>query len=105
MHGIPFRAWCSMARKPSVWFREQDGWFYTTLKGKQIKLSQDEKEAEREFHALLAKRTDEPVTLARLSLKKLADEFLDWCRTNVAPDTFKWRRRALQTLCDYLPGV
>ena len=52
-----------MSRKPSVWFREQDGWFYTTSKGKQIKLSQNEKDAEREFHALLAKRTDEPATV------------------------------------------
>lgn len=93
-----------MARKPSVWFREQDGWFYTTLGGNQIKLSKDAGEAEREFHALLAKREgrDEP-KLARVSLRKLCDEFLEWAQKNTEPDTYRWRKRALQCLLDHLP--
>jgi integrase len=94
-----------MPRRASVWFREQDGWYYTTHQGKQIKLSQDPQEAQREFHALMAGKTTEPKNTARVSLRKLADEFLIWCATNVGPDAFRWRRRALKSLCDFLPGV
>jgi hypothetical protein len=30
-----------MARKPEIWFRQQTGWYMTTVRGQQIKLSQD----------------------------------------------------------------
>ena len=36
-----------MPRKPSIWLREQDGFYYTTFRGKQVKLSQGEGEAEK----------------------------------------------------------
>jgi integrase len=94
-----------MPRPPSVWFREQDGWYYTTHQGKQIKLSQDPKEAEREFHLFLAGKSDEPKNAARMSLRKLADEFLIWCESNVGKDAFRWRKRAMKSLCDFIPGV
>ena len=48
-----------MARAPSVWFREHDRNFYTTLGGRKIKLGTDKKEADRRFHALMADRKDE----------------------------------------------
>lgn len=72
MHGITlFIQDLPSAGKPSVWFREQDGWYYSTVAGKQIKLSQDKDQAEIEFHALLAKQeiNHEP-NLARPSLRK-----------------------------------
>lgn len=43
-----------MPRKPSIWFREQTGWYMTTHRGEQVKLSRDKKEAEKAFHSLLA---------------------------------------------------
>jgi hypothetical protein len=52
-----------MARKPSLWFREQGRHFYTTVRGVQHKLSKDKPEAERLFHALLASLPDEPTTV------------------------------------------
>jgi integrase len=92
-----------MARKPSVWYRQQDGWFYTTVAGEQIKLSQDRDEAEREFHAVLAaKKTHKEPTLVRVSFRKLVDEFLEWSKTNTADYTFVWRRRTLQSLVDFV---
>jgi len=44
-----------MLRKPSILLREQDGRYYSTVAGKQIKLSQNKDRIETEFHALLAK--------------------------------------------------
>jgi hypothetical protein len=58
-----------MARKPSVWFREQTGWYTTTIGGEQVKLSKDKKEAETAFHELLAGRTREEGEGPRPSLK------------------------------------
>ena len=43
-----------MARTAKVWFRKQDGYFYTTVRGEKIKLSKDKKEATKAFHTLLA---------------------------------------------------
>ena len=40
-----------MPRKSSIWFREQTGWYMTTYRGKQVKLSRDAKEAERAARA------------------------------------------------------
>ncbi|HEX3146724.1 MAG TPA: hypothetical protein VHR66_01405 [Gemmataceae bacterium] len=47
-----------MARTSIVWFRKQDGHYYTTLRGKKIKLSADKKEAKKLFHELLAKEEE-----------------------------------------------
>src|SRR5262249_2673371 len=49
----------TMARKPSVWFRKHDRWYYTTIRGEQIKLSQDKEEADREFHRIMAEQPEE----------------------------------------------
>ncbi|VTR93073.1 phage integrase family protein : Phage-related integrase OS=Blastopirellula marina DSM 3645 GN=DSM3645_03233 PE=4 SV=1: Phage_integrase [Gemmata massiliana] len=40
-----------------------------------------------------------------MSLRKLADEFLVWCASNVGKDAFRWRKRALQSFCDYVGAV
>jgi hypothetical protein len=83
-----------MARKPSVWFREQDGWYYTTVAGKQIKLSQVKDEAETEFHSLLSRhKTKAEPNLSRPSLRRLCDDFLEWTQKNTTPDTFVEKRR------------
>jgi len=89
MHPIPARntqpqqAGIITTRPLVVGFSEPNGWFYTTVDGKQFKLSQDKDEADREFHALLANREKkEESKLVRISLRKLCDEFLEWTQRN-----------------------
>ena len=67
-----------MARKPTVWFRSLDGYYYTTLKGKKVKLSKDKAEAEKAFHALLAAAPDDGPVGASPTFRKLADLYLDF---------------------------
>jgi hypothetical protein len=49
-----------MPRKSSVWYREEDGWYYTTIKREQVRLSQDETEAQAEFDRLMAEQLSKP---------------------------------------------
>jgi integrase len=104
MHRISsalFFAGDTMARKPSVWFREQDEWYYTTFKGQQTKLSRDEHEAERMFHELHAKAPEEQMENGnRPSAGRTADLFLDFSKKNHDPDTFKHYKSLLQRFCD-----
>lgn len=92
-----------MARKPSLWFREQTGWYMTTLRGKQVKLSQDKKEAERAFHALLSQEeTPEEVGSFRPTFRKLADLFLQEAARTKATGTVKVQTVYLQSFCDFI---
>jgi hypothetical protein len=51
-----------MARKPTVWFREQTGSQYTTLNGKKICLTKGKKAAEKALHTLPAQPNRNPPT-------------------------------------------
>jgi integrase len=89
-----------MARPPSVWHRAQDDHFYTTLRGKKIKLSPDKKEATRLFHELLAKHEEPAGSNISPSFRKVADLFLDESERTKAPNTFRMLRMLLQSFCD-----
>lgn len=94
-----------MARKAKVWFRKATGWYMTTYRGEQIRLSRDKKEAERAFHTLLAQ--DEPVEETRgyrPSFKKLADLFLREAERTKEPMTLKVQTIYLQSFCDHVKG-
>lgn len=92
-----------MPRKPSIWLREQTGWYMTTHRGEQVKLSRDKKEAERAFHLLLA--NEEPLEETgglRRSFRKLADLFLQEAARTKEPDTVKVQTIYLQSFCDFV---
>ncbi len=92
-----------MARKPSVWFREQTGWYMTTLNGEQIKLSRDKKEAEIAFHELLAKQgRDDAGQEQRPSLKVIAGLYLDEAKASKEPPTYELQRHYLTSFCEYV---
>jgi integrase len=92
-----------MARKPSVWFREATGWYMTTFRGEQVKLSTDKAEAERAFHALLAKEPEpETTSKFRPSFRKLADLFLAHAQQTKEPQTYELQRYFLQSFCDHV---
>jgi integrase len=92
-----------MPRKASYWFREQDGWWYTTYKGVQTKLSQDKGEAKKAFHALHAQDEPEPKGL-RPSFRKVADEYLEFTRQTKSEKTFLHQRYFLQSFCAHVKG-
>lgn len=52
-----------------MWLRKDNGSYYTTIRGEQVKLSKDPKEAKRLFHVLMAKE-QEPGTLPQNSVPK-----------------------------------
>ena len=91
-----------MARPPSVWFREEDGYYYTTRNRKQIKLSQDKAEATRAFHALMAAGV--APDNRRPTVARLADEFLEQSKAENEPGTYETHRRFLQSFCDHAKG-
>jgi integrase len=92
-----------MARKPSIWFREQTGWYMTTFRGQQVRLSRDKHEAERAFHTLLAR--DEPAEEKgglRPSFRRLADLFLQEAERTKEPVTVRVQHVYLQSFCDFI---
>lgn len=90
-----------MGRRASVWYREQDGWYYTTYRGEQKKLSQDKAEAERIFHELHAQQP-EPENVHRYSIGKIADMFLDHSQKHHDPDTYKHYKCMLNRFCAHV---
>lgn len=91
-----------MPRKPSVWFREQDGWYYTTFRGEQVKLSKDVREAETAFHALHAQEPDQEPKGYRPSFRKLADQYLDFTQQTKSERTYDHQKYFLQLFCDHV---
>jgi integrase len=92
-----------MARQPNIWQRGKGGWFYTTLKGQQIRLSKDRSEARRMLHELLSREEPEADSvIARISMRKLADLFLDESRRTKAPETYVVQKYYLQSFCDHV---
>jgi hypothetical protein len=91
-----------MPRQPTIWFREQDGWYYTTLNGVQTKLSKDPHEAEKAFHTLLAQEPDEQRKGYRPSFRKLADEYLEFTRRTKSVKTYEHQRDFLQSFCGHV---
>lgn len=92
-----------MPRKSSIWFREQTGWYMTTYRGKQKKLSRDRKEAEREYHALLAQEEPpEEKGGPRPTFRKLADLFLQEGAKTKGAETVKVQAVYLQSFCDHV---
>lgn len=92
-----------MPRKPSVWFREQDGFHYTTFRGQQVKLSRDKGEAEKAFHALHANAPEEgELTGYRPTFKKLADLYLSYTEQAKSGQTYKHQKYFLQLFCDHV---
>lgn len=87
-----------------MWQRKGTPWFYTTIDGKQIRLSKDKKEAERMLHAILAQPDEEPVEeiSACPSYRKIVDLFLDEAQREKGEETYRVQKRILQSFLDTL---
>ncbi len=85
-----------MARKAGIWFRSQDGFYYTTYKGESAKLSKDKAEAERAFHALMAQASEKVEECKLLpTFRKGAELFLDHAEKTKERTTYELQRNYL----------
>lgn len=94
-----------MARTARIWFRKATGWYMTTHRGQQIKLSKDKAEATKAFHTLMASAADEPTeekTGVRPAFRKIADLFLDEAKRTKEPGTYEVQKYYLQSFCDHI---
>lgn len=99
-HGIGYDA--GIPRPPSVRQRKEDQTFYTTIRGKQIKLSADKAEAKRLFHELMAKHEEPAGSNVSPSFKRIADLFLGDCQRTKKPNTYRVNKYNLQKFCDHV---
>jgi integrase len=96
-----------MPRKSGIWLREQDGYYYTTYRRQQHKLSKDSKEAEKEYHRILSESGDEAdagVIGNRPTFKKLARLYLEYTQQTKSERTYLHQRYFLQRFCDHVGG-
>ena len=93
-----------MARQPTIWLRKQDGFYYTTLAGKKVRLAQDKKEARLAFHALLARAEPVPAPSARLSFRKAAELYLAFTEQTKSRRTFEHQLYFLTTFLGVVKG-
>lgn len=92
-----------MPKFPKPWHRRGRGWF-VTLDGKQIPLGADREEAFAAYHRLMQQPAAVPKRRSD-TVGTLVDQFLDWVRTNRAPDTFEWYQSRLQLFLDRYPDL
>jgi integrase len=85
-------------RRPKPFFRKQTQTWYVQIGRRQINLGRDEKEAFKQYHALML-GSQEPSP--DMSLSVLLDEYLEWCSKNRAKRTYEWYRDFLQSFSDH----
>jgi integrase len=88
-------------RQPKPWFRKGRGW-YVQLKGKKIFLGPDKREAQNQFHQLMAGRPSAvPIPAVEIPVVTILDAYLDWLENRVrekskAQRTYDWYQDFLQ---------
>jgi len=92
-----------MAKTSKVWFRQQTGWWMTTVSGEQVKLAkgkENKKEAEKAFHTLMAHGTRAEDDGPRPTLQRVVGLFLDEAKRTKSAETYEVQRRYLMGFCD-----
>jgi integrase len=95
-----------MPRQPGLWKRQQDGYWYTTIRGKKVRLTRDKAEARKALYELLA-RPDAPAgspVTRRLAFRRIADQFLGHCERTMSARTLKTRLSYLKGFCAHVGG-
>ncbi len=100
-----------MAREPKPWYRQDRQAWFVTIAGVRHNLGPEKKPAYEQFHALMLAPAPKPVVEQALpppssmAFAVLADRFLDWVKTNRAPDTYEWYRYRLERFCQFKPEL
>jgi integrase len=91
-------------RQPKPWFRKQTDTWYVQLGKDQIPLVKgrgNEKAAyEAYFRVMAEQQANAPPEPDKLTVARLADEFLKWSEKHNSPETFDWHKVFLQNFCD-----
>jgi integrase len=84
-------------RKPEPWFWTARNEWYVTIKGVRHRLGDDEAEAKRQFHLLMAGQEPEPMATSRswLYASEVADQFQTNLKEERAESTLDWYCRYL----------
>ena len=95
-----------MAKESDIWFREQTGWYYTTLKGKQIRLSREKEEAKKALHSLLAQEPEPGPSEVKAfpTFRKIADLFISNSIRVNKPTTIRMHKMFLQSFVNRIKG-
>ncbi|HTQ39923.1 MAG TPA: tyrosine-type recombinase/integrase [Pirellulales bacterium] len=86
-------------RIPKPFFRTQTQSYYLQFKGKQINLGRNKAAALAKYHELLAGH-QEPTPEGTAAA--VIDQFLEWCKANRAPRTYKFYKEHLQSFVDFI---
>jgi integrase len=90
-----------MPRDPKPWFRkDRDAWF-VTINGRRYNLGPDRDAAHDWFHKLMLTGGEEQGGGA-VSVFELFDDFLEWNKSQRAPNTYEWYRHFLESFSKYL---
>ncbi len=88
-------------KRPKMWQRGQNGAYYVTIQGEQIRLGTDKDEAEAEYQRLLGAGGFADVQ----RVDDVLDLYLEWVEVNRAPATYKDHRTLLRDFNGFLPPV
>lgn len=83
-----------MPRQPSVWWRESHACYYTTIRGRQVRLDPDLSTARKMFHRLMAGAVNGETKHRRYRVAELTDLWLDAVEAAASKETFV-RRKAM----------
>jgi len=89
-----------MPRKPTPYWKASHQAWYCTIGGVKHRLGTDQKNAEQEFHRLMASTGNQPAPQT-LEVIRLVDLFLDSIKTDVKPVTWDNYRVWMQRWCDH----
>lgn len=93
-----------MARRAGIWWRSGIDAWYVKIGGKQIRLSNDRKEAERLFHRIKAEELEtKPLPASPLLACEVCDKFLVWCYAHREHRTAEGYKYFIQRLLKWLP--
>jgi integrase len=112
-----------MARPSKIWFRNEDGWYMTTIQREQHKLARVERNAKGNFTEKakaaayrLAEAAFEELKVGlrnqadqkkkrgeRLTVLRVCELFLDDSESRKKPETYAFQQYILQTWCDHVP--
>ena len=92
-----------MSRQPKPWYRKDRRAWFVTIGGVRHNLGGDKKAAMKRYYELM--RSPNAAKVPSKSFAAIADSFLDWVKSNRAPDTFEWYRYRLERFCQRYPDL
>src|SRR5262249_29525123 len=98
----------TMPHYPKPFFKKSHGAWYVQLDGQQFRLHEQEAEARRIYHELMAERGKPSVKPTRVDdsplLVQVIDKFLDFCQDHRAESTYGSYRDGLQLFVTEVAG-